>query len=35
MLDAKPESINGFRRWKVYALASVLGLTEEELLKRI
>ena len=33
--DAKPVCINGRRRWRVSAVASVLGVTVEELERRI
>lgn len=33
--DAKPETFGGFRRWKVSSLARVLGITEDELLRRV
>ena len=35
IMDAKPESFGGFRRWKVSKVASVLGISEDELLRRI
>ncbi len=30
--DAKPETLGGFRRWKIANVAKVLGITEEEIL---
>ena len=33
--DAKPISINGMRRWKASSIAKILGITEDELWKRI
>lgn len=33
--DAKPLSVNGMRRWKASMVAKVLGITEDELWRRI
>lgn len=33
--QAEPESFGGFRRWRVTKLANILGITEDELLKRL
>ena len=33
--DAKPISVNGMRRWKASSLSKVLGITEDELWRRI
>lgn len=35
LLRAEPESFGGFRRWRVTKLANILGITEDELLKRL
>ena len=33
--EAKPESFGGYRRWKIENLAKVLGISKEEILKRL
>ena len=33
--EARPESFGGYRRWKVDKLANVLGITREEIFRRI
>ena len=33
--EAEPESFGGYRRWKVDKLAKVLGITREEIFRRI
>jgi hypothetical protein len=35
LMDADPEQIGGARRWKVDRVASVLGISVEELIERI
>ena len=35
LANAEPASFGGFRRWSVVKLANILGITEDELLKRL
>ena len=33
--EAEPDAINGARRWRLHKLASILGVTPEEIERRI
>lgn len=35
LVDIAPDSVNGVRRWRISRIASVLGLTPEEIERRI